>query len=196
MTVNHQKSTAVTNLDATPPLRPTSGEGGVGIEKTVEAAVALTASGAQYSTVQLARVPSNVIIKEIELLSPSQGTTGIFDVGAYYATDGSKAGAATVLADDNTDAIDADFFIDGADAGGQAVFVHAIPGGGFKITSTTPAILSNAAWTAAKANQPLWQALGLSADPKCNIDIVASLTDEAAGTGAATVYARVKFISP
>lgn len=192
MALDHLKSASITNLDALPRVANTAGEGAVGEVKKIDTGLTLVASGNQASTYQFVRVASNSVIKAVDLLSPSQGTVGIFDVGLYYATDGSSALSKTALV--AADAIDADLFIDGADAGGQAVFVHAVPGGGFSITGVTPAILANAAWTALESTKELWEVAGLTVDPKCNFDIVATLTDEAAGTAAANVYLSVEVV--
>lgn len=192
MALDHLKSAALTSLDAIPRVPVTAGKGVQGAVKSVEAAVALTASGNQLSTYQFVRIPFSSIVKKVEFHSPSQGTTGIFDIGAYYATDKSNALSKTELV--AADAIDADFFIDGADAGGQAVFAIGLPGAQLTVTGATAAIGANTAWTAAEGNQPLWQALGLTENPGGNCDIAGTLTDEAAGTGAATAFLRVEYV--
>ena len=199
MTVYHVKSTLITNLDAlvTPflVLRGTSGEGASGRIKEISGYVTETASAGIDSTHQLARVPSTAKIKEILLNSISQGTTGIYDLGVYYATDNLSALSVTKgtiqLA---ANAIDQDFFAASAlDAGGNVAWYIGTPGLGVLGLATTFSLAASA-WTAAKANQPLWQAAGLSADPGGNLDIVLTNT-EAAGTGAANIGFSIKFIA-
>ena len=69
------------------------------------------------------------------------------------------------------DAIDADFFASAIDCASAVA-----------ITDITNESTTN---TIAKRAMPLWQAVGLSADPMCLFDIVASVitTDVTTGTG-------------
>lgn len=192
MTVFHVKSAAITNLDANPPLRATTGAGAVGVTKTVEAYATPTASAAIDSTVALVRVPWSSIVKEIIFDSKAQDTTGMFDIGVYHASDMSNAASkATLLA---ADAVDQDLFtITALDAGGNAVHAQLVPGGGFRITTATPAIDENTVWTRAFANTPLWLAAGLLADPGGNADIVATVT-EAPGAATTPIFISVKYV--
>lgn len=192
MTVYHQKSAVVTNLDATPQVRDTAGEGQGGRVVTKEAYYTPTASAGIDSTAQLFRLPSNARVKELEvLIATAQDTTGMFDFGVYYATDGSNASSKSSLL--AADAIDQDVFsITALDAGGNAAYAKWVPGGGFRITGSTPAIDDNSVWTEALANSPLWAVAGLTEDPKGNLDIVATVT-EAPGASTTPIYARIVY---
>lgn len=192
MTVFHTKAAAITNLDATPPLRATVGAGAVGVVKTVEAFATPTASAAIDTTIQLVRLPWSSIVKEIVFDSKAQDTTGMFDIGVYHATDMSNAASKSALL--AADAVDQDLFtITALDAGGNAVHARLVPGGGFRITIATPAIDENTVWTRAFANTPLWLAAGLTADPGGNADIVATIT-EAPGAATTPIFIAVKYI--
>lgn len=196
MALTHIKSASVTNRDAVPQVQNTAGKGAPGDLKEVSDFGAAAGSDNINTTIQLVRVPFDAIVKEIVVTSPSQGATGIFDVGVYYATDGSNAaGAAALLA---ANAVDQDFFVVGIDVGGSAAHVHAAPGNTLKKDDQagTPAtVISTSAWVASMINKQLWDAVGLSANPGGFADIVATPT-EAFGVGAANIGISVRYVQP
>jgi hypothetical protein len=107
MAVDHVKSTYITNLDASPAVIPTAGEGGPAPLKSVEGYATVLASGSSVdATYQLVRIKSNCKVKSIIFESEAQ-TAGKFDLGLYYATDGEGGQATALLA---AAAIDQDFF--------------------------------------------------------------------------------------
>lgn len=165
--VDHVKSTPVTNLDATPPLVSTAGEGAPVCLRHIEGSATVLAASAADSTYQLVRLASTVKVKRIVFESEAQGA-GKFDLGAYYATDGRIGKATSLLA---ADAIDQDFFATVIDCASAV--------------ARTDVTNESGTYTIAKRSQPLWQALGLSSDPGGNIDIVATVktTDVTTGTG-------------
>lgn len=165
MAVDHVKSSIITNLDASPRVPPTAGEGGPAPLKHIDGYATAVASSSADATYQLVRVPSTAIIKSIRFESEAQGA-GKFDIGCYYATDGLVGKAASLLA---AAAIDQDFFATDIDCASAVVPTEIIN------ESTTN--------TLDKRTQPLWQALGLSADPGGNIDICATVHTTAVTTG-------------
>lgn len=174
MAVDHVKSTPITNLDATPIVPNTTGTGGAGALRHIQASATAVASSSADATYQFVRVPSNAKVKHLYFESEAQGA-GKIDLGVYYATDGQGSKPTALLA---ADAIDQDFFasvIDCASAVARADVVN-------ESTTNTPA----------KRNQPLWQALGLSSDPGCMFDIVGTVKTTAitTGTGIMTVEAE------
>lgn len=176
MAVDHVKTTPITNLDATPPVRNTSGEGGQGMLKNLQGSALAVASGSVDSTYQLVRLPSNAKVKRITFESAAQAA-GKFDIGAYYATDGRYNRATSLLA---AAAIDQDFFATAIDCASAVA-----------ITDITNESGTN---TIDKRNQPLWQALGLSTDPMCDIDIVATVVTTAITTGTGRLGVSVDFV--
>jgi hypothetical protein len=192
MAVEHVKSTPITELDATPRVAQTTGQGAAAELKTIEGVVTIPASADIDSTLQVVRVPFDAIIKEIIVDAAAFTTSGQFDIGVYYATDGTNAlSEASLVA---ADAIDQDFFtitaLDGGESNG--LFAILVPGGGFRITNATVAQDANTVWGAVDVHLPLWEALGLSANPGGNADICLTLT-EAIGAAAAIVSLQVKF---
>lgn len=155
------KSTAITNREATPPVHNNPGAGGCGIAKQIYGYLAsVTASLSATSVIRLVEVPSNAVVTSVRVSSGAQAA-GKFDIGVYR---NNRDGGA---------AVDQDFFTTDLDCASAVVDQECV----MKATSAN---------TIAKRSQPLWQAAGLSADPKCMFDICATVhtTDVTTGTGA------------
>jgi len=165
--VDHVKSTPITNLDATPPVQNTAGEGAADHLKSISGSSVALAGSVADSTYQLVRVASTVKIKSIKFGSAAQGA-GKFDLGVYYATDGRIGKPTSLLA---ANAIDQDFFATAIDCASAV--------------ADTDVTNESGTYTWDKRVMPLWQALGLSSDPGGNFDIVATVktTDVTTGTG-------------
>lgn len=173
MAVDHVKSTSVTGLDASPAVSLTAGEGAPAPVKCVTGIAVGVASSSIDSTYQLVRVPSTAIIKSMWFATTTQAA-GAMDIGVYYATDGLIGKPTTLLA---AAAIDQDFF-------SSALVLTTI--------TLQEAMLESAVYTPAKWNQPLWQAVGLSADPGGNFDICGTITT-AITTGTGTMALNVTY---
>jgi len=165
MAVDHVKSTFITNLDASPAVINTAGEGGAGQLMENSGYATAVASSSADATYQLVRVPSNCKIKTIFFESAAQ-TAGKFDIGAYYATDGQGGQPTALLA---------------ANAISQAYFAAVIDCASAVVRTD----ITNQAglYTIDKRAQPLWQALALTTDPGGNFDIVATVKTTAVTTG-------------
>lgn len=173
MAVDHVKSTFVTNLDAG--TANSAGAGAPDYMRTVDGYATAVASSSADSTYQLVRIPSNANVKSIIFESEAQ-TAGKFDLGLYYATDGTGGHATSLLA---AAAIDQDFFaavIDCASA-----------------VTPTEVVNQSGNYTLDKRTQPIWQAVGLSADPGGFLDIVATVKTTAVTTGTGKFGIRVGF---
>jgi len=165
MAVDHVKSSFITNLDASPAVANTAGEGGAGITRSVEGSAVAVASSSADATYQLVRIPSNCKVKSLLAESAAQGA-GAFDFGLYYATDGEGKQPTALLA---AAAIDQDFFASVVD------FASAV--------AITEIVNESGTYTIDKRTQPIWQAVGLSADPGGYFDIVATVKTTAVTTG-------------
>lgn len=169
MAVVNTKASAVTAADAGTIVKKnlTSGI----LKETV--GVAELANGDSIgSTIRLCRVPSNARISRV-LVSCDAITSGAADVGVY-----------DVASINSGAVIDADFF-----ASAQSIasaLVHT------DITHEADAADAGAGYGLADVEKPLWQALGLSADPGKLYDIVATLT--AATTAAGTLSLKVQYV--
>lgn len=168
MAVVAVKSTGITNADAKVlnNARVFRGvlEEAVG---TVEAA-----NGDSIASVyRFCRVPSNARISRV-LLSCDAITSGAGDVGVYKTA---RDGGAVV---------DVDFF-------GSAVSIASALSNS-DITHEADPADAGAGFGQADVEKPLWQALGLTADPYIEYDIAVTLTAAAAAAG--TMSMKVQFV--
>jgi hypothetical protein len=165
MAVDHVKSASIINSDASPAVSNTAGEGGSAPLKHISGIAVGVASSSIDATYQFVRVPSTAKIKGMWFGTTTQAA-GAMDIGVYYATDGIIGKPTALLA---AAAIDQDFFASA-----------------LVLTTTTmqEAMLESGVYTPDKWNMPLWQALGLTADPGGNFDICGTLTTAiTTGTG-------------
>jgi hypothetical protein len=170
MSVEHIKSTPVTNLDATPVVPNTEGEGAQGYLREVTGSLVAPASASADSTFRFVRVPSNCKVKRVRITSQAQAA-GKVDVGVYYP-------ASTAHPDLAANAIDQDFFATDVDLA----------------SAVQPTDITNESgtYTADKWNQPLWQAVGLTSDPGGFFDIVGTVHTTAVTTGTGIVGLSVE----
>lgn len=159
MAVDHVKSATITNLDASPVVPNTAGEGAGAVLKSITGIATGVASSSIDATYQMVRVPSNAKVKGLLFQTQTQAA-GVTDVGLYYATDGVGGKPTSLLV---------------AAAISRTFFASSI-----SLTTTTKQdVLGNpiaSPFTPDKRNQPLWQAAGLTSDPGGFFDIVLSLT--------------------
>jgi hypothetical protein len=176
MSVDHVKSTFITNADASPSVANTTGEGGPGRLVAIEGSAVAVASSSADATYQLVRVPSNCKIKRIVFDGAAQGA-GKFDLGLYYATDGENKAPTALLA---AAAINQAFFAAVIDNASAVVARDVTNDGG--------------TYTIDKRTQPLWQAVGLSSDPGGFFDIVATVKTTAVTTGTGRFGISVSYV--
>lgn len=167
-------SQSIANLDASPIVANTSGVGARGEKCDYDDFVTPTALGLQStaSLYKLVRLPIYIKVKEITLSADNRPDTGsalTVDVGAYWS-DSTTDGTPVSLQGTQ---------IGVASFGSNVAFNAAFLG-----------VRVDTAWTNAKRNQPLWQALGLSsgatgAPPVGFIDVVLAV-HTAATTGVST----------
>lgn len=158
------KSTYITDREATPKVVHNPGQGGTGTAQTVFGYIAsVTASLSATSVIRLVDVPSNAVVSSVKVTSGAQ-TAGKFNIGVYRTnTDGGLVAAS------NADS----FFTTDLDCASAVIDQECV----MKATSGN---------TLAKRAQPLWQAIGMTADPGGKLDICATVhtTDVTTGTGA------------
>lgn len=169
------KSLSITNLDASPIVKNTAPNGAQFKMIKIADFVTVTAAGiaASGSTYKMVRLPTNAYLKHVNLAMDSALDTGAgsaaltFDIGVFYSdstVDGTPAASQGTAVGDN-DIADAYSILGGTS------FMHVEAG----------------KWTAAKRQQPLWQAAGLSVDPGGQFDIVVTV-ETGANTGAAVAF--------
>lgn len=175
-----QKSTSITNLDSTPIVANTAGNGAAGRPQTVFGTITPAAADGAGTKYLYVRVRSSVVIQTVSFESEAQGA-GKVQIGLYYADDarylaGGSANAGVV--------IDAKFFSDDLD------LASAVPPKDVTYNGTAPT------YNISKRGQPLWQAAGLSSDPGGWFDIVATVHTTDITTGTGRTLLRATFIEP
>lgn len=165
------KSTAITNREASPRVANAPGQGGAGVVRTVYGYLAsVTAALSVTSVIRLVEVPSNAVIISMKVSSGAQAA-GAFSFGVYRKNaDGGLVAAAN-----------ADQFFTAALSCAAAV------------NETEVVQLATSLNTAVKRNQPLWQAIGMAADPKTGLDICATVTTTAVTTGTGALSVAVQY---
>jgi hypothetical protein len=163
MAVVAAKSTIITNRDATPVVLTNDAISG-GAMKEAQGYVAAANGDSAGSKYYICPVPSNARLASLIFQCDALGAGAKLDIGAYYPT------ALLNLV------IDADFFASAVDVASAVAPIDLLNESG---TNTID-----------KQEMPLWQALGLSADPLCAIDLVLTVNVAIAAAGKASLKAR------
>lgn len=174
MTTEALKSAVITNLNATPPVRATTGTGAAGMLRSVDGTLTATTGKTTGSVYRMVRVPSNAKVKHVFACLDAAVTTFDADIGLYYS-DNTQDGTQATL---QGTVISAAFFA-------SAVDLHAI-------ITPTDYVFEATTNVAAKRLQPLWQAAGLSSDPGGFFDI--ALTSTSTTSGAPVVHLEAQYV--
>lgn len=160
-------STWITNAVASPPVL-TSSNKSVGQVFNAKSAATVSATQASGDVIRLVRVPSNARIDAVLLTTADATTAGNINIGVWQTTGNGGA------------VVDADLFASAL----------ALTGGPFLRSDQT---WESGEYTYAESCKPLWEVLGLTADPCREYDIVAevSTTFDAAGT---TMVLEVQYV--
>lgn len=164
MAVENLKATAITNADATPVVFSNASLAKGRVQNAVGTLEAANAASVG-STYRLARVPSNARVSQVLLSNDAFTTTGAGDVGLYKTNGGAV--------------VDADFFA-------SAVALTAAQ-------SNVDVTHESGVFGIEDAEQMLWQALGLTADPQIEYDVAITLTTANGAGGPHTVTLKVEY---
>ena len=174
MTTTTYKSTAITNLDATPVVTPTTGKGAAGRLLHVNGHyTAPVTAGTNTSIIRLARIPTTAKVKAVRVEGAAL-TKGLFNVGLYWSTstvDGTPA-------DRVGSVVDLDFF------GTSVSFASAV--------AKTDVTNESGTYTVDKRNTEIWSAAGVTANYGGYFDV--ALTNVATVSVAGFVSAEVDFV--
>jgi hypothetical protein len=154
-------STWITNAVASPSVLTNSNES-QGRMFSAKSVATVSASQSANDTIRLVRVPSNARIDAVLLSTGDASTGGAINIGVWKTV----ANGGTV--------VDADLFASAL----------ALTGGPFSRSDQT---WESGEYTYAESCLPLWEVLGLTADPGCDYDIVAEIST--VFNGAATTMA-------
>lgn len=168
MAVVTVKSGPITQRDATPRTLANASAAGALLREavgTVEIANG-DSIGSKYIMCQL---PSNARVSAVRIKNDAISTTGAADFGIYRTT--ADGGAVVVAA-----------------AFASAVSLTSANNVPLDVThEADPTDGNTNDLGLADVEKPLWQVLGLTADPKVNYDVVATLTTAAGGAGTLSV---------
>lgn len=157
------KGTALANRESTPRVLNNPGLGsGARLKCAIGHLASVTAALSITSVIRLVEIPSSAVVTRVEFQSAAQGA-GKFDIGVYR---NNADGGLVAFTSSNA------FFATAVDCASAVV-----------ITDDTN---ESTTYTIAKQNQPIWQAIGMAADPKSTLDVCATVvtTDVTTGTGA------------
>lgn len=190
MAAQNIKSLSITNLDTAgpAPIANLAGAGAPAYVRAISDSCALTTAGeaSTSSTYKMVRVQSDVILKNIKLLTSATLDTGggsaslTFDIGAYYS----------------------DSTVDGTAVANQGVLISATafatavvsPLAGVPTSVTwNSTFLANEVTPGPFMNSPLWEALGLATDPGGYIDIVVAVHAAANTAAAGSLWLEASF---
>lgn len=156
MAVNNRNSTYIGNRDATPCLE-TNAEISGGLVKEGQGYVSSVIADSAGSIYRMFNVPSNARVSRLMLQCAALGAGAAVHVGVYKNV---RDGGAVV---------DADFFATSVDVSGAL--------------GPTEVINESGTNTIDKQEMPLWQALGVAADPKSSYDIAVTVSVAIAASG-------------
>lgn len=176
MAVEAIKSTSITNLDSSPTVANSQGEGAAFEMKFVDDYVTMPAAASITSVLRVVRIPTTAKVKQVILEAGAQGA-GKYDIGLYYSSSVNDSPGAAALAGA---VIDADFFTAAKDNASAITPVDSVGG-------------NLTAYTLAERNLPIWQAAGLSADPGGFFDVALTVVTTDVTTGTGKVLLRVGF---
>lgn len=166
MAVEARKSAGITNRDASPRVKMDSATAGGRVREEV-ATIETVSGDSTGSTYRMLRLPSNARVSQVLLYADDIGTTTAADFGIYQTTENGGA------------VVDADFFASGVAMNAAA-------------TNASDITHESAVFGLEDAEKPLWEALGLSADPQRDYDLVVTLTGDADGAG--TITLKCKYV--
>lgn len=173
------KSASITNLDASPLVANTVGEGADGPLRVANDSVTTTTAVTSGSTYKTVRIPTNAKVKRVLLTNGAAGATGAIDIDVAHSdslTDGTPPALQGTIV--QISAADNKLF-------GSAVAITSAQKNQDQTFANT--------FTVAHQNLPLWQVLvnlgatTFTADPGGFFDIVAKTTATLAAGGALAI---------
>lgn len=179
MAVENLKSTPITNLDATPVVQNTAGDGAPGSDQIESGFVTVSAAASIGSTYRLVRVPTKARMKHLFFESEAQGA-GTVDLSLYYS----------------------DSTIDGTPPAVQGLVVPTTGAQFFASLIAVTAAVQSIDEINESGNNPLpnrnkqlWDAAGLASDPGGYFDIVMVVTGAAITTGTGRAGVQAEYVA-
>lgn len=167
MAVVTTKSTAIANRDA---VQKVLTDPFIAGGSTTEAYgfVAAAVGDSINSAYKMMSVPSNARVSSLRLANGALGTSVTVDVGVFYPTTLPLGGGSFL-----SPALAGTLITSSAIAAGTAVS---------SANATFVDLISTATLSLDKQEMPLWQMIGMAADPECNLDLGYVVKGAAVGT--------------
>ena len=159
MAQTDRNSTAIADMVAIPRVPVDVTKGSAGTLKESGGYVANAADDSANSIFRFARVPSNARISQVLLAAANASSAGAVNVGVYQTAENGGA------------VVDADLF-------GSAVALTSSA-----LTERVDITFESDEFTYAESFKPLWEVLGLTADPCRDYDIAATISTTFNGAG-------------
>ena len=166
--MSNVNSTWITNAVAVPKVFTDSNKS-TGRVRSAKSAATVSATIPSGDTVRMVRVPSNARIDQVLLSTGDATTAGAINIGIWQTADNGGA------------VVDADLFASAL----------ALTGGPFNNSDQT---FESGEYTYAESCKPLWEVLGLSADPCREYDVVCEVSTTGNGMDT-TIALEVRFTS-
>lgn len=170
----NQSSQVITDLDATPIVKVNQQE--IGGRKRVATAVLSMTSGAASDVKRFVRIPSRALVLKVELANEDLDSNGVptlaADVGLYRTA------------------------ADGGAVQNAAFFASAITQLQAAQLALQDVTYESNVVTIGNRAKPLWEQLGLSADPGVEYDVALTYTAGAATHANGIVLMRVEYVLP
>jgi hypothetical protein len=160
-------STWITNAEASPKVLTNSSKS-VGTLLEASSVATTAADQADNDIVRMVRVPSNARVSQVLFSCADATTGGAIDIGVYDTNDNGGA------------VVDRDLFASAL----------ALTGGPFLNSDQT---FESAEYTYAESGLPLWEVLGLSADPHKEYDICC-VVETVFNGGPTTLALKVRYV--
>jgi hypothetical protein len=165
MAAEHLKSAHITNATATPVVLTNAAVAGGRLLESC-GTIAPAAAAEANSTYRVCRVPSNARISQVLISAADFTTAGAINVGLYDTADNGGA------------VVDADLFAS----------AYPMQSGPYTNSDITH---ESGEYTVVEAEKPLWEVLGLSADPCKEYDVAATVST--AFDGGQTMHLKCRF---
>lgn len=206
------KSTPVTNLDASPVVVSTAGEGAPGVPKILTDSVLVTSSVAQWSTYRLARFSTNAKVKRVRAYTAGIDTnataTAILDFNVAFSdslVDGTPSGLQATIPSSNHDGTSLPFV---AGTGYNGTYINSGTGnkifGRVNVKNSGVAqeveLTFNGSYAPAQRDDDLWDVFGfvsgqsLAQDPGGFFDIFVVVSAAVATAAAGVIGVELDYV--
>lgn len=210
MAAEQIKSLQITNLDASPVVYNNTGAGGIGRANEVDGICAVAATPVQStkSVYRIVRFPTAAILKSVVVATDAALDTGshalVMDFNIAFSDSTTGGVPSNFLPASAGEAVIPTTAKDGATM--TTVAAYSAPNLIFGQVTMAPTSVrlapTNILLQGTIANysflaltqQPIWMALGFTADPGGDFDLLAYVSTGAGTGGAANLYGRVSFV--